>query len=299
MGRGPSYPFIDLEGAISATKKIYEFTKRATAPTDSVVEHALGYSLKSSGSGKTIAALRSFGLIEETGQTLKISDRGYRILMDHPESSDRKQAIKDAALSPKWYLTAFEKWGPVPPASTRSTLILEHGFVPTTVDGFLKDYRKTIEYAGLTERDFKTHIQSKDGSTNLSYTQKIGDYVQWESQGVLKMPAASKLKGFSPNGDFAFVEGALTGIPVAELISADPPEEEPLKALPLRPGGITMKAETFTTGDGITAEIKWPSEITAEAFDDFLYRLEGLKRAVSRAIKKEIIATGVPSSSES
>jgi hypothetical protein len=309
MGRGPSYPFIDLEEAIAATRKIYEYTKRAAAPTDAVVEHALGYSLKSSGGVKTIAALKAFGLIEENAQSMKITDRAYRILIDLAESPERKQAIKDAALSPKWYQTAFEKWGPDPPASTRSTLIMQHGFIPTTVDSFLKGYRQTIAYAGLTGGQGVIKIKSTESSGKESYSTKVGDYVQWESQGALRMPAARKLTHFSPNGDFAFVEGSPTGIPIAELIPGEPPQvgEEiappnifiPALLNTAGQGGSKMQTETFALPEGVTGQLQWPSQMSAEAYADFVYQLEGLKMRVNRAVKKDAVPkTDVPSENE-
>jgi hypothetical protein len=48
-----------------------------------------------------------------------------------------------------------------------------------------------------------------------------GDYVQWESQGVLRMSVAERLSHFSEDGNFAFIEGSTTGIPAGELIVAD------------------------------------------------------------------------------
>jgi hypothetical protein len=306
MGRGPSYPFINLEEAIAATKKIYDFTKRTPADTDSVVSQALRYSLKSSGGVKTIAALKSYGLIDETDQGVRITDRAYRILIDIPESIERKQAIKEAALSPKWYQTVFEKWGVDPPASTRSTLILQHGFVPTTVDSFLKGYSQTIVFAELTEKDVMDRRGDSDGSLKRSYIPKIGEYVQWESKGLLGLPEAKRFTGFTPDGQFGFVEGSLTGLPVSDLIPADPPDAEsstPQTALtpstPKLTGGTKMQTETFALPEGVTGQLQWPSEITAEAFEDFVYQLEGMRRRVARAVKKPQSESDVTSKSES
>lgn len=290
MGRGPSYPFIDLEEALGATKKIYDYTKRASAPAGAVVEHALGYSIKSSGGVKTIAALKSYGLIEEAGQSLKITDRAYRILIDTPESSERKQAIKDAALSPKWYQSVFTKWGADPPTSTRSTLILEHKFIPTTVDSFLKNYKHTIEYAGLVD-DTTNRMphQSLDSSREKGYTLKIGDWVQWETQGCLRLPEAKRIATFIDDGRFAILEGSSNPIPAAELIPSEAPsasktaQNVPAPAI----GGTKMLSETYNLSAGIILQLHWPSEIAKVDFDDFLYQLEGIKRKLERAVKKD------------
>jgi hypothetical protein len=51
---------------------------------------------------------------------------------------------------------------------------------------------------------------------------KPGDYVQWESHGILKFPEPMKLSHFSADGNFAFVEGSTTKFPVAGLVAPDP-----------------------------------------------------------------------------
>jgi hypothetical protein len=298
MGRGPSYPFVDLEEAISLTRKIYEYARKSAAPTDAVVEHALGYSLKSSSGVKIVAALKAFGLAEEldgnNGKTIKITDRAYRILIDDQDSAERLQAIKDAALAPKWYQYCWEKWGSSAPPSMRSTLLIDHGFVPSTVDSFLKDYKKTLEYACIGTEESSLSGKSKDGDQKLSHSFKVGDNVQWESQGVLRMPSAKKISNFSEDGTFAFVEGSPTGIPIGQLISAESPE--PQKALDVKPLlnsgsvadqlGVRMQVETITLADGITLQLQWPSTITQDSCEDFIYQLEGFRKKVYRAVQK-------------
>ncbi len=311
MGRGPSYPYVGLEEAISFVRKVYDYAKRGPAPVDSLITEALKYSATSSTGIKILAALRSFGLIEDAaganGKSVKVTQRSIRILFDDPESSERKDAIKNAALSPKWYEYCWKKWGPDMPPAMKHNLLVEHGFVESTVESFLKDYRATIAYAGLLDdKLFGTDKESEDEGKN-SYN--IGDWVQWESRGVLQMPAAKKLTHFSPKGDFAFVEGCLTGIPVGELIAAEPAEpDEPLKPLSIfaplvkktvAQGGSKMETQTFALPEGITGQFQWPSTISKEAFEDFEYQLEGLRRSLSRAVRKDAApVTDVPSEDE-
>jgi hypothetical protein len=49
----------------------------------------------------------------------------------------------------------------------------------------------------------------------------VGDEVQWTSQGVQQF-ANKKITGISPDGNFAFVEGSNTGLPISELSSVKP-----------------------------------------------------------------------------
>jgi len=152
MARGPAYPYLDLESAVSLARKTYEFTKRSFAPLDAVTKEAWGYSPTSSSGVKTSAAMKYYGLIEANDAgSVRLTDRAYRIVVDDPTSEEWLEAVREAALSPRWYRFCWETWGVDMPVSMKRTLLFDHGFVDTTVDGFLKDYRKTVEFAKLTE----------------------------------------------------------------------------------------------------------------------------------------------------
>jgi hypothetical protein len=298
MGRGPSYPYVDLEQGIALAKKMYDYTKRAPAPLESVVQEAWKYTATSSSGQKVLAALKSYGLVEDApgtnGKALKLTQRAIRILLDEENSVERREEIKKAALAPKWYDFCWRTWGAEMPTSMRSNLLIEHGFVDSTVEGFLKDYKKTVAFVGLTGREGFREILS--GSEQSAVVSKVGDYIQWESQGVLRMPEAKKLVRFE--GEFAFVEGSLTGIPIGEVIPAEAPEEKPLVpqnifvpaiTMPVVKGDTNMGTESFVLSEGgFTLQLSWPSKITEEGFEDFLYQLEGLKKKVQRAVRKDV-----------
>lgn len=61
-----------------------------------------------------------------------------------------------------------------------------------------------------------------DGDEEKS-TPKVGDYVQWEHNGVLGFPKALRLVKFSDDRTYAWVEGHTTGLPANELIAAEAP----------------------------------------------------------------------------
>src|SRR5438034_10668610 len=130
MGRGPSYPYVDLEGAIGYARKVYEYAKRASAPAEAVIRDGLKLSITSSGAQKVIAALRAFGLIEDTpgtnGNGIKLTTRAIRILLDEQDSAERQEEIRKAALSPKWYDYCWSKWGKEMPPAMRSNLLIDH-----------------------------------------------------------------------------------------------------------------------------------------------------------------------------
>jgi hypothetical protein len=287
--------------------KMWEFTKRAPAPADSIVKDAWKYSPTSSSGQKMIAALKSYGLIEDSsssnGKALKLTQRAIRILLDEKDSKEREEEIKDTVLSPKWYDFCWRTWGNEMPPSMRSNLLIEHGFVDTTVDNFLRDYRESIKFAGLVEGD--NLGKSSDGSTKSSNVLKVGDYVQWESQGVLQMPEAKRIVAFFDDGRYATVEESANPVPVAELIAAEPPAStrQNIFIPAIRTPGVSrevkMQTETFALPEGVTGQLQWPTEMSPEAYKDFEYQLEGLKMRVNRAVRKDVgAAKPVPSDHE-
>ncbi len=300
MGRGPSYPYIGLEESIGMTRKVYDFAKRAPAQTEAVMTEAWKFSPTSSGSQKTLAALRSFGLVEDVpgtnGKSIKLTQRSIHILLETGETPQKRAEVQKAALSPRWYSYCWKTWGKEMPPAMRSNLLIEHGFIESTIEDFLKNYRKTIAFAGLLDNMLFGNEGEEPPKSTDSF--KVGDYVQWESQGVLRMPEARKLTHYSPEGDYGFVDGYATGIPVKELIAGEVPEAKAhapsnviipaiSKSVTITAGELKMQVDTFALSDGITVQFQWPTEITQDAFEDFVYQLEGLKKRVQRAVRKE------------
>jgi hypothetical protein len=306
MGRGPSYPYVDLESAIALTRKVYDYAKRGTAAVESVVAEALGFSLTSSSGDKVMAALRQFGLTEDAGETngksVKITARAIRILLDDQESEQRQEEIKKAAVSPKWYEYCWSKWGKEMPPAMRSNLLIEHGFVESTVDGFLSNYKKSIAFAGLLDDVlFDEKVTSVDKSKDSF---EVGDWVQWETQGCLRLPTAKRISAFLDGGKYATVDGSSNPVPVAELIPAEPVENaekskltgQPIvipafKPVPQQEGGKMQTDVIAIGGNSITIQIQWPTEITQEAYDDLVDYLALLQKRAKRAITATVAST--------
>lgn len=63
------------------------------------------------------------------------------------------------------------------------------------------------------------HDEESEAETNSHdvYVPKIGDYVQWEPNGILQFREPRRIAGISPDGAFAFVNDDPTGLPVGEL----------------------------------------------------------------------------------
>jgi hypothetical protein len=147
--RSPAYPFVSLREAVKRAEELYAKEELHPAPTTLVVQH-WKYSAKSSGGKQTLAALRSFGLLEGTG-TVRISDSAYRIVKNAP---DRDQLLRRAALAPPIHTKMWEKYGSkLPSEENLKWALIDEGFNENSVKDFLREYRDTIEFAKLGSSD--------------------------------------------------------------------------------------------------------------------------------------------------
>lgn len=268
MARGPAYPYVNLEEAIEMTRKLYEYARRSPAPVESVAKNAWKYSPTSSSTVKVIAALKYFGLAEEVagekGKSLKITDRAYRILVDSKDSPEWRQCVRDAALSPRWYQFCWNTWGKELPPSMRSTLIFNHHFVESTVDAFLRDYRKTISFAGLLD-DEPSADSEGDSTSESDNSANVGERV--ESIKILDAPSHGECGQPEPR--------------VAANLAAQPVK-----------GGPAMRQDVFSLSEG-NVIIQWPASLSQESLQDLKDWLKILERKISRSA-----VTGDPASQD-
>ncbi len=167
--RSLGYPAVDLKTAIDKAKALYQAEGRNIAALPVTFKH-WGYSKKSSGGLKTLAALNSFGLINVQGsgenRLIGLSDLALRIILDNREESvDRSRSMATAAINPNIHKKLWSLWGLEPPSfgNMRHHLIFEEGFNENVVEDFIKEYRSTIDYAQLG--NFLTsdqHLETED-----------------------------------------------------------------------------------------------------------------------------------------
>jgi len=269
MARGPAYPYVNLDEAVTLVRKLYEYAKRGTANLTAVIKEKWEYSPTSSTSIKSLAALRYYGLVEviengDKGDSIKITDRAYRILVDSPESPERKRALVDAVLSPKAYKLCWDTWGADMPASMRSSLIFEHGFNENTVDGFIADYRKSVQFAGLLDGGVTDGGEDQTNSEQKSSGKDAGSV----QSTIIKPPAPTAAPTSAPAADQQVLRGAGMGGQV------------------FAQKGVGMRQEVFALAEG-DVTIQWPERLSAESLEDFTDWLRILERKIKRASRPQ------------
>ena len=225
--RSPSYPYFDLETAVNRIEERYKFAKRSEVLI-SVILPKWGYQSGVSANGmKAVAALKSYGLINDAGkkQNRKIilTEKGYRIIHGVKGSTEMVSAIKDAALSPPMYEYMWATYGDIEkmPHSDviKSHLILDKRFNETAVNGFLNDYVATVRFANLGDSDNidEDNLFSEDSNRIETLGVEIGDAIQWTSNGVDQFQRPEIVRAIDDSGEWVFIETNEKGIPMSEV----------------------------------------------------------------------------------
>lgn len=293
--RSPEHPSINLETALKRAKQFYDIETRNSASLIVASKH-WGYEPKSSGGLQTAATLISFGLLKDEGtgekRKLQLSPIAIRILLDaRPDSPERADLIKRVALTPRIHKQLWEDWGASLPsdAQFRHTLIVdwEPPFNEKSVDHFIKEYKDTIAFAKLTESD---QFPPANGEPDGLYVPKVGDFVQWEASGVLRLPQAARIREISHDGKFALIDGSNTGIPISELIKERAPsiDSQTIPTVPdvrFQPtvSGRQMQKEVFSLKEGEVV-LHWPSPLSEESVQDLKDWLAILERKFLRSV---------------
>lgn len=294
--RSPRYPFIPLSDAVERARDFFRGEGKNSAKPEIAVTH-WGYSAKSSGGRQTLAALRAFGLLENAGENVKLSDRALKIVLDQRDPSpDRIALLKQAALTPPAHKKLWDRFKADLPsdANLRYTLMVDFGFAEGAVEGLVREYRATLAYAGLN--DSVTIGQPAEANSSAPPPADapigLGDAVDWESQGVLQNAQPLQVKGFSDDGTFAFVEGSGTGLPVSQLSRVEGAERTlpmPQPIAPPQAAGATpapasgFKQDIFSLDEG-QAVLRWPETLSLESYRDFESWLKLVLRKVSRSV---------------
>jgi hypothetical protein len=286
--RSPRYPAISLGDAIAAARSIWAREKR-TAIQGAVLAKALGYNSVSGPVRTRAASLGQYGLIEKHGGGLRLSDLAMRIIHSPENSPDYKQAVQEAALSPELFRELHASHADASDDAIRSYLILRKGFSDAGARLAAAAYRDNLS---LAQANHSVYNGKDDNGDEGKPDPKVGDYVQWESQGVLQFSPPRRVRALAEDAEWAFVDGSATGIPVKELTVVEPPAmpRDTKKANPVSPPPVLveevgLRRDVFSLPEG-TVIIEWPASLSTDSYDDIKDWLEILKRKIGRSVVK-------------
>ena len=153
--RSPAYPYIPLPAALEKAAVLWQVEGRHPAAVSVALQH-WGYKEDSSTGYSCVAALKKFGLVDHEGmgetRQVRLSGLALSILLDkNPDSPERRDALRAAALGPRIHAELWERYGTELPSdqSLKRFLVVERSFNETAVDELLDEYKVTMAFAGL------------------------------------------------------------------------------------------------------------------------------------------------------
>lgn len=307
--RSPAAPTQSLSAAIERARLLHQKAHENWIPLE-VVAEAWKLSTKSSSFSQAVATQLQFGLLEEQGsrenRELKLTDNGLDIVTYPNTAAEWLRAVQECACSPPLHSEVLARFnGTLPPDDgiIRVYLLRQREglkFHQDQVDGFIRQLRETFAFAKLN--DSATINKVKDETPPPPNAQvKIGDYVQWTSQGIDQLERPARVLALADDadvGEFAFVEGSATGLPMSELTVVDPPASSTAS---LTTGGTKINAppanpffkpakdtpredqedETTNLVEG-PVSLRWPKTLSETSVDELEYWLNGVIRRARR-----------------
>jgi len=261
--RGPAYPYIDLGKALERVDQIVSkglSTKQAVPP--STIYGYWGLGLKSSGSRQTLAALKYYGLIEYTGagkdRRVKLTDSAMILAHDKEAGSSRRQiTLKNVALAPDVFREVYEhEGGPhLPPDEAMIlNLTLDKGFDRSSAEKAVRNFRSTIQLAGLDQPGVLSESEAK--LEEIGSDSAIADDV--EPGPSPRLNSAQQSRSNISGDNMAVSEG--------------------------------MKRDTFATLEG-DVSLVWPISLSSDSLEDVetwtTLILKKIKREIQRREEEE------------
>jgi hypothetical protein len=205
--RSPSFPFVALKPAVERLEAFEKHFGGHPAPAGTT-GMAWGMKERSSQADQTLAALRSFGLIEYEGmgpaRTVSLTVQG-RIYLRSQQEADKQRILKQCALRPRIIREFWAMWGVDRPPDDAALEVLtrNNAFSDTGAVNFLKVYDETIAFARLSSSD------------------KIGNYTSdGEAEGPGPPPDTGKVRLMV--GEREFTSGLLSKEANFRLIVSGP-----------------------------------------------------------------------------
>ncbi|MGA2149453.1 MAG: hypothetical protein ABSH49_31340 [Bryobacteraceae bacterium] len=261
--RSPNYPALGLRAAVDKINAVYAQDGLATSLKIAALKH-MGYEKAHGEAARTLSALKSFGLIEEIGDRIKLTQRGIDIVAREEGDSQRSTALWTAAISPDIYqdlLKQYRESGLPSDIALKSELIAVKRFNPNAVQEFIRDFRDTLEFAGIS--DVRV--------------------IDWNLENEEMTPEAENKLQKAPS-------------PTAPA--------PPRQSTPLQPSVATLakKAadqilhsrsyqDVFSLTEG-PVTIQWPATLSAESFEDLRDWLDIVKRKIGRSVTSRPVNFG-------
>lgn len=312
--RSPPYPSFDLGRAVERVTLLDKVAQHHEVGVG-VLSEAWGMKSADGQVWRSAAALIQYGLVTDSGtgktRKFKITDPARRIVRDpNPDSEKRRSALKSAALLPTIHNTLWERFGAANEVSDsviKAYLTLDRldeGETPysdSAAEEVISSFRKSLEFADLTnadsiQSDSEDAVNTADhdvvvppdtsdddvapttaGARNRPIAVRVGDFVQWESQGMMQFEHPKRVRWVSDDGMHLAVDGSNTGIAVDQVSVEKAPTDAKPPPIQQPPAATTMQqTPAATNGSDLNSPSGQTGVPTISMSDDGLVISEGV-----------------------
>jgi hypothetical protein len=208
--RSPKFPYIGLSKALERIQVLYDKVKRYDARIADIAKD-WGLSATSSSTDRTVAALQSFGLIDDSGsgenRKIKLTELAVRILADQ-RPGVREGLLSEAALKPPIISDYARKWTGGRPDETHALgqLQFDGGFTEEGAKMFLRVFDDTIKFTKESVSDKLPDTEAEAGR------EKADEGADSAAQNQLKAQTARQplAKGKLMDGERELTTGMLS-----------------------------------------------------------------------------------------
>lgn len=301
MPRSPvltRFPFISLAKSLERAKAVYDNDKSGKGLKMPVAFAAWSYSDKSSGGFQTVAALKSYGLLADEGskddRAIMLTSEARQYFQSEIEE-DRARLRSAFAARPPLMAHLLEHWdgGTVDDPVARTYLKTGVGLNEQSARSALGIYKQNLSFivgkgsAKVIEDEPKPKAEDDAGEggkpsavpLNPPADIKVGDRVQWVSQGVeqfdLPRPVTEVIRD-PERGWFVSVRGERGAVPMEQVEVIErgsvQPERRREESAAVEDG--KQPIEVFMTAKG---RLQITADVDADGVDRLIKILEGYK----------------------
>ena len=149
--RSPAYPAIGLGAAIELTQKLWTAQKRSKVPLGTAVRN-MGFKGPTGATGTRVSALRKYGLLDQSGGDVEISELGIKIVAP-VRPVEQKTALREAAEKVDLFVELRGKYAGADEQTLHSVLTRD-GFSDSGARQAIAAYRDTAAFAKWEEEPY-------------------------------------------------------------------------------------------------------------------------------------------------
>lgn len=151
--RSPNYPSLDLAAALEAVRPVFKAENRNKF-SRLVLAQNLGYSSLNGRALGKIGAVRAYGLIEGSGDDLRLSEDAITALMAPETSPERSEALERSALRPSLFQELRQEFQGLPSENNLRFWLIKRHFTPEAAAKAAETYLSTFRLVGGSEQEY-------------------------------------------------------------------------------------------------------------------------------------------------